>query len=251
MPLKILKRLNDRYLAQIEGLRRECAALDKTEYSFYTGDKEGRDFFALYYDKKQLAGFAFCCADEPAEISGAVLPAFRRQHIFTSMANALKSRAKAKAYEFSGRDGYPGFAECAKTLGAAYRRKEHLMRFTAKKPPVCPARLQYSERENGAVFLFLFGEPERPSGYISLFYDGALVNIFNVYVGPKFRGQGLGYAMMCSVLDRLAAQKAENIVLHVSGNNKHALALYCKCGFEIIDSVVFYSSAATQDSYSP
>lgn len=248
MPLKILSHLNSKRLAQIEGLRRECSALDGTEYRFYTGDADARDFFALYYEGKRLTGFAFCCCGEPAEISGAIHPDFRGRHIFARMVSALKNHAKAGTYEFSGRDAYPGFIECAKSLGAVCRREEHLMRFTAKEPPACPL-LQYSERENGNVFLF--GEPERPSGHISLSYDGALVNIYNVYVEPRLRGQGLGYSMMCSVLDRLATENMKNIVLQVSGSNKPALALYAKCGFEITDSVVFYSSGAIQDSYSP
>ena len=72
-------------------------------------------------------------------------------------------------------------------------------------------------------------------------YDGALANICNVFVEPDFRGQGVGFSMLCFVLSELKGQGVSNIILQVSGSNKPALSLYAKCGFEIADSVVFYS----------
>lgn len=239
MSPKILSQLNGAQSAQINGLADECSARDGIKYTPYTGSEAEGDFFALCYKKKRLVGFAFLCAGEPAEISGFVHPDFRRRHIFTSMVKALKRHAKAGAFEFSGRDGYPGFGECSAALGASVRREEYLMRFASETLPVCAKALRFVRQEDGTLLFFENGEA--PIGRVALYYDGALANICNVFVEPDFRRQGVGFSMLCFVLSELKGQGVNNIILQVSGSNKPALSLYAKCGFEIADSVVFYS----------
>lgn len=239
MSLKILSQINGVHPAQIKELADECSARDGIKYSPYTGGGAEGDFFALCHKKNKLVGFAFLCACEPDEISGFVHPDFRRQHIFTRMVKALKKHAKAGASEFSGRDGYPGFVECAEALGASDRREEYLMRFASETLPVCSKALRFVRQEDGTLLFFENGEA--PIGHVTLYYDGALANICNVFVEPDFRGQGVGFSMLCFVLSELKGQGVSNIILQVSGSNKPALSLYAKCGFEIADSVVFYS----------
>lgn len=239
MSLKILSQLNDSRLAQIKELADECSARDGIKYSPYTGGEAENDFFALCHKKKRLVGFAFLCAGEPAEISGFVHPDFRRRHIFTRMVKDLKKHAKAGAYEFSGWDGYPGFRECAAAFGASDRREEYLMRFASETLPVCAKALRYVRQEDGTLLFFENGKA--PIGRVTLYYDGALANICNVFVEPDFRGHGVGFSMLCFVLSELKGQGVNKIILQVSGSNKPALSLYAKCGFEIADSVVFYS----------
>lgn len=240
MPLKIVTKLNASRLAQVRALIGECAACDRTEYSFYMGEEGERDFFALYYERGVLVGYAFLCMCEPAELSGVVRPSARRRHIFTRMAKGITRRAQTEAYEFSGRDGYPGFAECAVSLGAPRRREEHLMQFGALSLPDRAKTLRYRTNPSEGAFVF-FTDENLEVGRATLVYDGSAANICNVYVEPALRGSGYGYAILRTVLSELAAQKISRILLQVSGNNQPALALYAKCGFEIIDSVVFYS----------
>lgn len=239
MSLKILSQLNDTHSTQIKEFADECSARDGIKYSPYTGGEAEDDFFALCYKKNRLVGFAFLCAGEPAEISGFVHPDFRRRHIFTRMVKALKKHAKTGACEFSGRDGYPGFEKCAAALGASNRREEYLMRFASETLPVCSKALRFVRQEDGTLLFFDNGEA--PIGHVTLYYDGALANICNVFVEPDFRRQGVGFSMLCFVLSKLKGQGVSNIILQVSGSNKPALSLYAKCGFEIADSVVFYS----------
>ncbi len=291
MSLKIRTALKNTELAKINRLAEECSTRDGTEYAPFTGGGNGSGpgtgadaCFALFYRRRTLAGFAYLCMTEPPELSGLVLPGLRRRHIFTRMAKALLRRSNVSGCEFSGREKYPGFAECAASLGALRKHDEYLMRFTADAPPSCAAALSYATEYRGGETEFLFNCQGAPAGSLSLVREGNLVNICKVYVEPSLRGRGLGSAMLCEVLklilkpgqkkpvrtettasndmtsgentasdgltsgenavpDGLTSGKnsAPRIILQVSGENKPALALYTRCGFEIIDSVTFYS----------
>lgn len=270
MSLKIRTALKNTELAKINRLAEECSTRDGTEYAPFTGGGNGSAdadtgadaCFALFYRRHILAGFAYLCMTEPPELSGLVLPGLRRRHIFTRMAKALLRRSNVSGCEFSGREKYPGFAECAASLGALRKHDEYLMRFTADAPPSCAAALSYTAGHRGGETEFLFNCQGAPAGSLSLVREGNLVNICKVYVEPSLRGRGLGSAMLCEVLklilkpgqkkpvrtetaasnDMISGENtAPRIILQVSGENKPALALYTRCGFEIIDSVTFYS----------
>lgn len=55
----------------------------------------------------------------------------------------------------------------------------------------------------------------------------------SIAVKPKWRGQGIGFALMTAMLKRLREAGHTTVSLSVTQNNP-AVALYKKCGFEIL-----------------
>lgn len=248
MPSKIRTQLNNSEFLEVSSLIAQCSGHDGLRYYLYTGDADFDDLFVLHHEDSILVGYAYLCKGEPAEISGLVLPRYRRQHIFSRMTEALAEHSGIDSYEFSGHSKYPGFAECAAALGAPHRHDEHLMRFSGHSLPHSDISLDYSvEQKDDTVFFFSRDNTE--IGCVALAIEGKITNICNVYVEPDYRGQGYGYAMMCTVLSELfnyngfKPNKGFDTLLQVSGSNKPAMALYAKCGFDIIDTVTFYSKS--------
>ncbi len=58
--------------------------------------------------------------------------------------------------------------------------------------------------------------------------------IQNVSVDPRFRGLGIGTALVKAAIARAEAEKATHLVLDVSRKNEGALKLYKKLGFAIV-----------------
>jgi ribosomal protein S18 acetylase RimI-like enzyme len=64
--------------------------------------------------------------------------------------------------------------------------------------------------------------------------DGETGEIVSVYVNPHWRGQGAGLALMEAILAALRqARGIRRARLGVSSEQKSAVALYQRCGFEI------------------
>lgn len=58
--------------------------------------------------------------------------------------------------------------------------------------------------------------------------------IQNLSVDPRFRGQGIGTALMKAEIARAEAEKATHLFLDVSKKNEGAFKLYKKLGFQIV-----------------
>ena len=79
-------------------------------------------------------------------------------------------------------------------------------------------------------------------------------------VGLKFRGQGVGKVLVTAALDLYREQGVEVATLEALSTNHPAIALYQKCGYEVVDRLVFlehqgplltrFSKRADSDSYS-
>ncbi len=52
-----------------------------------------------------------------------------------------------------------------------------------------------------------------------------------MYVAPEFSGQGLGLALVTTVVRQARASGVELIVLTVTDSNRQAIALYTRAGF--------------------
>lgn len=82
------------------------------------------------------------------------------------------------------------------------------------------------------------------TGYYTAWADGALAgycgylrsfdeaDITNVAVDEKYRNQGIGYAMLCAMMEEGRKKGIERYTLEVRVSNVSAVRLYEKLGFE-------------------
>ncbi len=68
-------------------------------------------------------------------------------------------------------------------------------------------------------------------GFLQSFEEA---DITNVAVHPDFRGKGIGYTMLCELMERGRKRGVERYTLEVRAGNAHAIRLYRKLGFESI-----------------
>ncbi|MCP4410421.1 MAG: GNAT family N-acetyltransferase, partial [Gammaproteobacteria bacterium] len=77
-------------------------------------------------------------------------------------------------------------------------------------------------------------------GKIQVVLTGAEIYISGFCLFPKYRGQGYGTMILGHTVEQLIAQNHQNIVLEVATENKSALLLYEKCGFEVVTAYDYY-----------
>lgn len=93
--------------------------------------------------------------------------------------------------------------------------------------------------ENG----FLSSLKQKETLYLAVRMDGTLVgycgllqsfdeaDITNVAVHPSYRGRGIGYQMLCALMEHGRKRGIERFTLEVRIGNTHAIHLYEKLGF--------------------
>lgn len=69
-------------------------------------------------------------------------------------------------------------------------------------------------------------------GVMTLVCDDA--TLLNVAVCPRFQGKGIGYQLLCFLLDVVTRRGARNCFLEVRPSNNRAIGLYQKLGFEVV-----------------
>ncbi len=66
------------------------------------------------------------------------------------------------------------------------------------------------------------------------------VCLHSVEIAPDLRGRGYGTRMLALLIPALAGRRVRQIVLHVSEDNRAAVALYKKAGFRIAETLSYY-----------
>lgn len=66
------------------------------------------------------------------------------------------------------------------------------------------------------------------------------MRLYSIAVSPKFRGQGLGQLLLDEALRRAAATGFKYLTLEVSEQNKAAVGLYLRQGFEVFGERLAY-----------
>jgi [ribosomal protein S18]-alanine N-acetyltransferase len=85
-------------------------------------------------------------------------------------------------------------------------------------------------RECGPLFLVIKSR-RRIAGYIATCRSETSAELISVAVDPRWRGQGLGTAMLEHSLAFLRASGVKHLDLMVSTNNREAARLYRRFGF--------------------
>lgn len=83
-------------------------------------------------------------------------------------------------------------------------------------------------------YIVAVDEQDAVRGYAGLFAPGAEGDIQTIAVIPELRGQGVGRALMETLIEEARRRKVEQLFLEVRADNAVARALYDTLGFEII-----------------
>ena len=75
------------------------------------------------------------------------------------------------------------------------------------------------------------------------------IHINNLAVRPELRGQGLGTAMLVSVLEEAAAMGAPHATLEVRRSNEAARRVYLRAGFGLAGVRTAYYSNPIEDAF--
>lgn len=240
----LVKKLSSNEVTDILALSKVCESYDQFSYSPYLGeDGIEDDFFVLTYEEELLTGFLSCFMTETADITGFVHPNFRCRGIFSQMFGVVFDSIEDSGVEeilFAGKKGQPGFCECAKKLKATDTITEYLLQYHKTAIPHSEIYGDYTLLQEEASLEYHFHLNGREIGHCNLWIEPTRINIFDLFVDPPFRGKGYGRKILKTVLF-LLEDYDQTILLQVSDKNKPAYGLYTTCGFEIIQSVLFYS----------
>lgn len=233
--------LNAKQLKNISDLYVYCDNYDNIVYDkFSAEDTADFDAYILSYDNDILAGFLlYSQLDGANEIRGIVHPDYRRQGIFSKMVSMLKSELNFDDLIYTGRDFYPGMDKCAASLGCEYCFHDFLMEFNPSlftPSEALDLDVEFDETDNTYYYYLC----EDLIGSCSIYEENDTINIYEVFVEPSYRNRGYGYQIISDVLWDLV-NSGKNIRLHVTENNTFAVKLYNSCGFEIKDSIVYYT----------
>ncbi|MCI0361573.1 MAG: GNAT family N-acetyltransferase [Planctomycetaceae bacterium] len=92
--------------------------------------------------------------------------------------------------------------------------------------------------KHGGARVFLAYEGDEPAGLalcfvgFSSFKARPLVNVHDLAVAPRFRGRGIGKALLDAVADDARALGCCKVTLEVRADNAKAIELYRRAGFE-------------------
>lgn len=218
-----------------------CTLNDNIAYDRISADdSEDFDSYILSYDDNVLVGcLLYSQIGITNEIRGIVHSDYRRQGIFTKMVSMLKSECNIDDVIFVGKDCYPGIKQCATSFGCVYCFHDFLMEFNPNlfTPKESDELYIEFDEANDSYYYHL---DDDLIGSCSIYEENDIINIYEVFIEPPYRGRGFGRQIISDLLWDLV-NSGKKIHLHVSESNTVALKLYTSCGFEIKDSVAYYT----------
>lgn len=217
-----------------------CGEFDGTRgVSFLEPElNEDRTFPAFYmmYDNAKLISFAsvFLADEEECEIYGYTMPEYRNKGYFKRLYKEALKNLKAYSYKRKSfvcePESIAGKAVLEK-MGMKILRTEHLMSYNMSPVEDIKERLElYSTtEENTEVFEACIGEDVIGTCNVEYTRSHAVIYEFQVY--EEYRGNGYGSEMLLLILRELLKEDVSKILLHVSGANTVAHAMYSHHGF--------------------
>jgi len=238
------------------------------DFLFYIGDKPV-GYLALYvFNKRQ------------AEVSAMIDPTYRQRGIFKQLLAAASSELEKRNipdFLFICEQRSVSGTNTMKAIGAAHNFSEYKMdlkeatKATAK--PELQIRPAYREDIADLVRMdeICFGvSPDisqtyfennlsdlrrtllmatigsKPAGKIQVLIAEAETYISGFCMLPAYRGQGYGMAILTDTVHQLVTRGHQNITLEVEANNRSALSLYERCGFETTTAYDYYRLPVTK-----
>lgn len=243
-------------------------ALSNLDHSFNQMQGMPSYFQAMEGGRPLGALTVFAPTADTAEVTAHVLPAHRRQGIFRALLSAGEGVLRQWGYHqllFVCSGDSPDGQAVAAHWALGLHHAEYLMAWGGAPLPASPLPLELrpAREEDLPEMIPLhaaaYGEtPEQTEGFLRQALDacwcgwldgdllacasagvGENISIYGVAVHPQRQGQGIGRALMVTLLDRLAPQRKQ-IVLEVDSINQRALKLYRSCGFTERQRVDYY-----------
>lgn len=264
--------LDDKQLQALEMLRAKCVQTDGNQIALYShllSTNRGRPSNILYYNE-QLIGFlaAFFFYDNACEIALMIAPEHRRQNIGSQMLRAIIPLIKSEGIEnliFS--TPHALYDEWLPTCGFRYMGSEYQMQRLSKEPisieasslVVRLAKAQdiptlcaigqacfhheneeddHSDRferliNNAMHRVFIILKDGVALGKAHLHWENNCARLSDIAVLPNAQKQGLGGMLLAHCINHALTKKRYDLRLDVESNNKQALGLYTRLGFQI------------------
>jgi ribosomal protein S18 acetylase RimI-like enzyme len=237
---------------------------------------EGSVSDVLWYDSKQLVGFAGMNSyGDPSEVEATILvhPDFRRKGIGRRMARVVVRECQNRGVRRllivvpqESREG-AGFAHM---MGTRHSHSEYTMDLDVSRiPPFEPIHDAVELRPAGAedvpimatIVASAFAEPVgeeeqalvrlmkdstritylatqdgRPVGVIQSAINDGRAFIVHFAVRPDMQGRGIGWQMLMAIVRGLQNSGGKWITIEVETENQNALSLYQRCGFVTVNA---------------
>ena len=192
--------------------------------------------FYMMYSGDTLVSFlsVFMPDENQCEVYGNTLPEYRKNGYFTRLWKEALTHIKEWSLEnvfiVNEPESVSGQA-VLKKLGAVPDRTEYLMSYDmgVKPEPAGKLEITYSKDDNTEIYGTYVGNT--PIGSCKVEFTRTHAVIYDFQILPEHRGNGYGTEMLLMILKHLMEEEVSKILLHVSGANTAAHAMYSHHGF--------------------
>ena len=202
-------------------------------------------FYMMYEDNKLVSFLSVFLADEEeCEVYAYTLPEYRQKGCFKRLyKEALKNLKKAGYKDIvcvCEPESESGKAVLEK-MGMQVIRTEHLMSYDMSPVKDIKGRLELvcTKDENTEIFEACIGEDV--IGTCNVEFTRSHVVIYEFQIYEEYRGNGYGSELLLLILDHLLKEDISKILLHVSGANIVAHAMYSHHGFVSEEQIDYWS----------
>ncbi len=233
------------------------------------------EFFC--YQEKQLVGYAGIDSygDGMPEVSGAVLPDYRRKHIFSNLIEKVETELGSR-----GHLRYLLLTDANSSSGKKFIKSRNGILYQIEKEMELPfdtaidviddsielvlatnldaqeisrqnKMFTASEEESNRVIfpeeealrgmeIYLAKLNKITIGKIHIQFQGDSAWIFGFVIDPAFRGKHLGKAVLLKAIQLMRNRQIKHILLQVDSKNPVANQLYLKTGFRELYAMEYY-----------
>lgn len=273
-----LNQLNTGLALDISHMIEICGKYDNTTYDIFMDNGENcNDIKCFYYYIEDGIIVSFLSLFMPFEdclnVYGCTLPAYRNKGIFTLLLSALTNELKqhdisSDILTFPIKSKSPAFKNAIQYLNNRHysiKDTEYMLSYDLRNTTnkqdethltsdISNLELEYEETENeneyslwldnnyiGGCLIYYSNINNDNNDYDNHSGTSVTATIYDYGIADKYQGLGYGKAGLKLILDSLKHNNISYVILHTSGSNKKAFNLYTGCGFNIIDSIDYYS----------
>jgi len=227
---------------QTEALAHACCQAGGFSLSYPSLEEGCRHYLLAGPGGQLLAALAVVPYEEGlAECCAFTLPEHRQKGYFSALLDRALEDWEDWELLFAVEEGCTDARAVLETLGAVPHQQELQMewRGNAAAGPAPDPSLRLRETPSGNI-LCTADSPDALGSCQVFPLSPESVCLHHVEICPALRGRGLGTAMVRLLLERLSGEGISHVVLHVSGDNAPAVALYKKTGFCITKTLSYY-----------